>query len=138
MLKKLKSVFVLDLLGALVSGSIMFFVIARFPEYFGLQPKIAVYLALIPCVFFVYSLTSYIVANSKKQIAMFLKGIIWGNSLYCFLTFGILLFFFPNSSKEGTLTIFGAGYLSAEIVVIIGVIVYECRILSKIKQSRDE
>ena len=138
MIRKLKSVFVVDFLGAVVSGSIMFFVIARLPEYFGLQPKIAVYLALLPCVFFVYSLASYLLVKSTKQMGIFLKGIIWGNSLYCLLTFGILLFFFPSSTNDGTLTILGAGYLSAEIVVIIGVVLYECRILRKIKQSHDE
>jgi len=133
-MKLRKSVFLLDGIGAIVSFCLMFFMIAGFPEYFGLDPKIAYGLAIFPVFFGLYSFTCHFLKKGERQFPKLLKGIIIANICYCILTGLILILYFPKEGDVNRITLLGACYLIVEILVIVGVVYFEFLALRSLKK----
>jgi hypothetical protein len=110
-------IFILDGCGAIVSGTCLGIIIPMFQDSFGMPLQILHILALIALVFAIYSFTCYFL--SGKNWKLFLRIIMTANALYCLLTAGLVIYYFP------VLTLLGLTYFVLEIIVICLVIWFE-------------
>jgi len=118
-----RTMFLVDGIGALISASIMGFIIAGYEPYFGM-PKVAAYfLATIPVFFIVYSLYNYFRFPSNWK--PYLRLIAIANLCYCFLSIAVVFYHFQ------TLTNYGLAYFVVEIVVVLIVVVVELEVLKR-------
>ncbi len=115
------TIFLLDGLGAFVTSSILFLVEWRFPEYFGMPPKILSLLSIIAFTFAAYSISCFLFLNKNWQL--FLKTISIANLLYCCLTMGLVIYY------HSILTTLGLTYFIAEIVFISALVFLEVQTL---------
>lgn len=116
-----KNIFLLDSLGALLTTFLLYFVLRNFNAFFGLSKDVFELLSILALIFFVYSISCYFFV--KRNWKSYLKIICTANILYCILTFGIILYYYQNIS------IFGIAYFLAEILVIIGLVFLEIKII---------
>jgi hypothetical protein len=119
MIKKLianpKQLFLIDTLGALLTGSTLAVVALQFPLFFGLPSHLLLILAGIAFIFSIYSFCCY--HFFPRNWKPFLKAIIIANSFYIVLP-TVFIFIFLNS-----VTSFGLFYFTAEMMVI-GCLIY--------------
>jgi len=115
------SLFLVDGLGALLTAFLLFVIMSAFNEYFGMPQRILLYLATTAAVFCLYSTTCFFLLKDHWQ--PFLKVIIGANLLYCCLTMGLVIYYYPG------LTALGVSYFVAEIFVIIGLVFVELKTL---------
>jgi len=122
MLNKLKprQFFLVDSLGALITTMMLGLVLARFESIFGMPQKVLYVLASIALVFCIYSFLSYLLL--KENWRPFLKIISIANLLYCFLSLGLVIYFF------GKLTILGVTYFVLELIVILILVRIELKV----------
>lgn len=75
--------------------------------------KTMVVLAIIPVLYFLYSIINYFLANKNEKLSRQLKVIAFANFGYCLLTLTIILIYWSK------LTALELTYFSLEIIVII-------------------
>jgi len=109
--------FLIDSLGAVVSAFFLGVILVRFESVFGMPKKTLYVLALIPCVFAIYSFICY--QLNIKNWRPYLKVIAMANLLYCFLSMGLLYHHLES------LTLWGIGYFINEFVIIITLVFIE-------------
>lgn len=126
-----KKIFLIDGMGAFVTGSILFLARWKFYEYFGMPLEILSILSITAYVFAVYSLSCFLFLTKNWQ--PFLKSISIANLLYCCITMGLV--FYCHSK----LTTLGLTYFIAEIVVIVALVFIEVQtlMLSNLKEGVD-
>ena len=112
-----KKLFLIDSIGAVVTAFMLFAVLSRYEEYFGMPRKVLYVLSLMACMFAIYSFCCYYFIEQYGR--PFLKIIGIANGLYCMLTFGLLIVYHQS------LTILGFIYFLLEIGVIIGLVIIE-------------
>lgn len=117
-LKKLtnhpKKVFFLDAIGALLTASLLFGILAQVPQYFGMPITILYFLSGIALFFFVYSISChFFISNNWSP---FLILIICFNLIYSITSFTLVLYY------SESLTPLGWTYFIVEII-IIGIVV---------------
>lgn len=122
-LTKPKNVFLLDSFGALLTTILLYFILRNFNDFFGLPKEVFEYLSIIAFLFFIHSTIYYFLV--KQNWKPFLKIICTANILYCILTFGILIYNYKSVS------IFGILYFSGEIILILGLVFEEVKIVRK-------
>lgn len=134
---KLKqNIFLLDGIGAVVSASLLYFVVVNNADFFGLEPKIGTYLAIVPVFFCIYSLSCHFILRPKKLFSKLLFIIAIGNAMYCLYT--LYLIFLKNPSKEELfLTVYGKIYFIGELLIIIPLVILEIRIANNAQKSYD-
>jgi hypothetical protein len=110
-----KQLFLIDALGALLTGSTLAVVALQFPLFLGLPAHILFILAGIAFSYSIYSFCCYHFFPRNWQ--PFLKAIMIANTFYIVVT-TVLLFIFLSS-----VTIWGLLYFPAEMIVI-GLLVY--------------
>lgn len=120
---KPKYIFLIDGLGAIITVVILFSVLRPFNEYVGIPQTTLTYLSLIGVFYFLYSITCFLLLKNNWQ--PFLRAISFANLLYCCLTIGVLICYYPS------LTILGVAYFLAEIVVVCGLVFIELKTLNK-------
>ena len=120
-----KIMFLVDGIGALISASIMGFIIAGYEPFFGMPKDAAYFLAAIPVLFMVYSLYNY--CRFPSNWKPYLRLIAIANLCYCFLSIAVVFYHFQE------LTNYGLAYFLAEIVVVLSVVVVELQVLKKDK-----
>ena len=121
-----KRFFLIDGFGAFITAFILFSILRPFNEYFGMPKSILTILSIIALAFCVYSISCFFVV--KKIWKPFLKAISIGNLVYCCLTLGLIVYYYPQ------LTILGLTYFLLEIAVICGLVYFEMNALTIIKR----
>jgi hypothetical protein len=120
-------IFLFDAIGAFVSG-ISMFVLSFFSEWIGLPKGVLMLFMGIAFLFGVYSACIYVL--KPKRWSFFLKIIASLNVGYCLITVYQLF------QHQYTLSFLGSLYFGAEILIIVGLALYET-VLAK-KQARLE
>lgn len=108
---KPKSLFLIDFIGALVSAIFLGLVLPRFQSYLGIPLSTLYILAVIPIFFFIYSLFGYFKISDKWK--PYLKGIAIANTLYCCLTFCLLIY------HKNEVTWLAIIYFITEIIIVL-------------------
>lgn len=117
-----RNIFLLDGIGACVSAIFTGITLPFISDWIGLSPSVLFALAAFPTIYAIYSLNCYKIAKTVKP--WMLKTIIFGNTLYCFVSTAVMLSF-PSLTNWGRLLLIG------EIIVLILVIGFEIKIYKK-------
>jgi len=120
--RKPKTIFLIDGIGALVTTILLFGVLRPFNQYFGMPRETLFILAIIAGLMAIYSFSCFVLLENNWR--KWLRPIIVANSLYCILTIGFIIYFYPQ------LTILGLIYFGGEILVIFGIVGIELQTLS--------
>jgi hypothetical protein len=120
-----KQLFLLDGFGAILTSVIHGVVLTAFSESFGIPKSVFLALALLVSLYAVYSFTCH---SRFEKLAhrwkFWLRGIAIANLFFCVITLGLIIYFYE------TLTTVGLLYFIGEIVVIIGIAVFELKTAS--------
>lgn len=125
---KPKILFLIDGFGALLTASLLFFVLRNFNEYFGMPKKILTYLSAIAACFFIYSICFYLFIKGFRTISIRAIGI--ANLMYCLLTLGLVISYYSR------LTVPGITYFILEIMLVFGLVYIEFKVAAGIEQTR--
>ncbi len=124
-----KSWFLLDGLGALLSVFLLGVVLVKLESIVGMPKHTLYFLAGIPCVFALYDLVCYKLAD--KNWRTLLRIIAIGNLVYCFISIGLLIRHFH------LLTNLGLIYFILEILVLIILVYLELKYASSHNKEND-
>jgi len=117
------NIFLIDSIGAILTASLLFFVLADNYDFFGVSRKNLLILAGIAVFFAVYSMACHLLLRENWR--PFLKVIAALNTSYCILTCILLIWFLPY------ITPWGLAYFSGEILMILGLVLIELRIVKQ-------
>jgi hypothetical protein len=109
-----KRLFLLDSMGALLTACMLVVILASFEETFGMPPKTLYALAIVACVFAIYSISCYFFV--KKNWRPFLKGIALANLAYCCISLFAVYYYFERLTNLGLI------YFLIEVMVVLGLI----------------
>lgn len=123
-----KKLFLVDLIGAMLSAFLLVGVLARHENIFGIPPTSLYLLALFPVLFAIYDL--FCLKIRTKKFSQYLKGIAIMNILYCFLSIGFALY----HSKE--ITTLGWLYFVIEILLVTIIALTECNTAKTIERTK--
>jgi O-antigen/teichoic acid export membrane protein len=112
-----RRLFLIDAIGALISGSLLAFVLTSYEHLFGVSTDTLNVLAMIAFSFSVYSFSCFLI-NPKKW-RLFMRLIASANLLYCCLTAIWVLGFHPE------ITLLGIAYFVGEIILVTGLALFE-------------
>jgi hypothetical protein len=118
-----KNIFLLDGIGALITGLLLSQVLARFESLFGMPKEILWVLSGVAFLFALYSITCHVII--KKNFGKYLKVIMVANLLYCLVTSVLMILLFNS------LTWLGIAYFIGEIIIIVILVMIESRVLSR-------
>lgn len=118
--EKPKTLFLIDSLGAIFTALFMIVALSSFSEYMGMSITTLTYLSLIATCFSIYSTTCFFFLKENWGVALRTIGIF--NLLYCILTMGLILIYYPS------LTIIGITYFLVEITIISGLSYIELQV----------
>jgi hypothetical protein len=124
--EKPKTLFLIDSLGAVLTIFFLFVILRNFNEFFGVPKTTLTYLSVIAACLCIYSTTCFF--TLKDNWIPFIRGISIANLLYCIFSVGLIAFNF------NLLTIIGAVYFVAEIVVILVLVYVELSVATAIKR----
>lgn len=119
-----QKLFLVDSLGALLSAILLGLVLALFEKTFGMPQNVLYALAVIPCVFAVYSFLCFL--SKTAHWRPFMKIIAIANLLYCCLTAGLMIYFYQQ------LTILGLIYFVLEIMIVMSLAFIEWKTASNL------
>jgi len=124
--EKPKRLFFIDGIGALLTTFLLFAVLRNFNEYFGMPTTVLTCLSALAACLCLYSTICFFLL--KENWTPFIRAISVANLLYCCLTLGLLLFYFP------LLTLVGVVYFFVEIAVICGLVYIELKVAKATKK----
>jgi hypothetical protein len=116
-----KIIFLVDGFGALLTAFLLIGILRPYQEFFGMPANILIILSLIALAFAVYSFSCYLFLKDIWKPYLF--GISVANFLYCCLTLSLVYFLFAE------LTGLGVAYFLAEVVVVMGLVMKEWRLI---------
>lgn len=119
---KLKTIFLIDAIGAITTAFLLMVVLRTFNQYIGLSKAVLSLLSIIAVLFAVYSSCCFMFSN--KDSRKLLKPIIVANLAYCLLTIGCI-FFYKNTIKP-----LGVIYFTGEVLIIIAIVCLELKALN--------
>ena len=128
LIRKPKTLFLIDSIGALLTTFSLFVILRNFNEYFGIPKTTLTYLSTIAACLCIYSTTCFFFL--KDNWTPFIIGISIANLLYCILTIGLITFNYP------LLTFIGTTYFLAEIIIVCGLVYIELNVATAIKKKR--
>jgi hypothetical protein len=105
-----KNLFLIDSIGALLSALMLIVLFVGFETTFGVLSKVVYFLAIIPCVFSLYSFIGFL--GKVQNWRHYMKIIAIANLLYCCLTLGLVFYFHQD------LSIWGITYFILEIITV--------------------
>jgi hypothetical protein len=117
-----KKLFLVDSLGALLSAILLGLVLAQFEKTFGMPQNVLYILAVLPCIFAVFSFVCFFSKTTNWRPLM--KIIATANLLYCCLTAGLMVYFYQN------LTVLGMTYFILEIIIVMSLAYLEWKTAS--------
>jgi hypothetical protein len=109
---KQKTLFLIDSTGAFITAFSLFVIVRQFDDYFGMPKKELTYLSVTAVCFCIYSAACFLFL--KRGLTPFMRFIAGANLIYCAVTTGLLIKYYP------LLTIAGTAYFLIEIVIICG------------------
>ena len=115
-----KNIFLLDGLGAILSIFLLAVALPAVQPWIGMPLRVLYLLAIFPTGFAIYSLGCFRWANHQNR--RWLLAIIVGNSLYCVLTFTLVILHFAQMTR------WGITYFALETVVLVALIMIEWKI----------
>ena len=118
-----KRLFLIDGFGAFVTAFFMFAILRTFNEYFGMPKLTLDFLSIIALAFSVYSFCCFFLVSNNWH--PFLRTISIANILYCCLTLGLVIYYYP------LLTILGVTYFLIEIIIVVVLVFLEISALKK-------
>ena len=121
-----KRLFLIDSFGAFVTAFFMFAILRTFNEYFGMPKLTLDFLSIIALAFSVYSFCCFFLVSNNWH--PFLRTISIANILYCCLTLGLVIYYYP------LLTILGVTYFLIEIIIVVVLVFFEINVLKKTEQ----
>ena len=116
---KLKSLFLLDGLGAFISAIALGIIMPNLVDLFGMPPSVLYWLALIAIIFSTYSLSCYL--TKVRNLKLCLQVIAIANLIYCLITAALVVHYYPK------VTVLGLAYFIFEMAVIITLSIVELR-----------
>jgi hypothetical protein len=125
--EKQKTLFLVDSIGAFITAFILFVIVRPLNEYFGIPIKELTYLSVIAFVFCIYSATCFLFL--KDSFTTFIKFIGIANLMYCTLTIGLMIKYYP------LLTIIGTSYFLIEIAIICGLSYLELTVSTRNREK---
>lgn len=120
----LKRLFLIDGLGAFLTAFFLAVILLRFEDSFGMPRRVLYFLSLMAGIYTIYSFSCYFFIQGRWR--RYLKAVTIANMIYCCLTIGLVVYFYPS------LTILGLIYFFLEIIVMSGLILIELMVFSKI------
>jgi hypothetical protein len=114
-----KKIFLLDGTGALLSACFLLLLLAPFRQFFGMPLQTLYLLSAMPVVYALYSFCCFGFLSGNWR--PFLAGIIFGNLLYFFVSFALVIECFDK------LTVAGVVYFVLEMIVLAGLIKLEIK-----------
>ena len=117
-----KKLFLIDGLGAFLTAFFLFAILRTFNEYIGMPQAILTKLSIVAVLFCVYSIGCFFLVN--KNWKPFLLAISIANLLYCCVTIGFIMYYYPQ------LTSLGLTYFLLELVVVCGLVFVELSALT--------
>lgn len=115
--------FLIDGFGAVVTVLFLGGILPTYEQRFGMPRNVLYPLALVVCVYAIYSLCCYFFVT--RHWRPYLSVIMIANLLYCFVSIGLVVYFYQR------LTILGLLYFILEIIVLTVLILIELTALSK-------
>lgn len=119
-----KKLFLVDGAGALLSVVLLGGVIPYYESLFGMPRTTLYFLAIWPCFFVLYDAWNY--KKNASQSGRFLRGIAIANFSYVMLSFGLLIYHYPQ------LTVLGLVYFILEIIIVGILAIIEWREAAKL------
>lgn len=119
-----RNIFLLDGIGAILSACFTGLILIRYSLFLGINVSLLQSLALLPAAYTIYSLSCYFFVTKTKP--WMLLTIMGANLFYCLISLGIILL-------RDRITWRGKLLLTAEIFVIILVVLIEFNVYRKIK-----
>ena len=119
----LRTLFLIDGIGALVSALALGVILPTFESAFGMPKRFLYLLSATAACFALYSLCCHRYAKGER--APLLRGIAIANTAYCLFTLGLLVIF------REPLTGLGKLYFGGEIAVILCLVFVEARALRR-------
>ena len=121
-----KRLFLIDSFGAFLTAFFLFAILRTFDEYFGMPKLTLDFISIIALAFSVYSFCCFFLVGNNWH--PFLKAISIANILYCCLTLGLVIYYYP------LLTILGVTYFLIEIIIVVVLVFFEINVLKKTEQ----
>lgn len=115
--KRIRGVFLVDAIGAVISAIFLGIVLPIFPEYFAMPLKTLYYLAGLAILFSIYS--SICALFPPNNYKLFIYCIAMVNSSYCLLTFSLFVYFFKELKSLDLI------YFMGEIAILLILIRWE-------------
>ena len=116
-----KRLFLIDSFGAFLTAFFLFAILRTFNEYFGMPKLTLDFLSIIALAFSVYSFCCFFLVSNNWH--PFLRTISIANILYCCLTLGLVIYYYP------LLTILGVTYFLIEIIIVVVLVFFEINVL---------
>lgn len=120
-----KKLILIDFVGALFSAFLLGVVLVKFESTFGIPKNTLYLLAFFPCLFAFYDF--YMLIRNQRNFRFYLKVIAYANIVYCFLSAGLAIYHYQS------ITFFGLGYISIEILIILVIVSLEIKASQKFK-----
>lgn len=117
-------VLLIDGAGALLSAILLGVILPAFQNLFGMPRQALYFLAIFPCLFVVYDLSSYF--RIRKNWEQFIRTIALANLVYCGISIGLIVHHYAK------LTSLGLIYFLLEIVTIFVLVWIEFRVLHQL------
>ena len=114
-----KKLFLIDSIGAFLTAFILFAILSRYEERFGMPRKVLYVLSVMACIYAIYSIYCYYFIEHPWR--PFLKIIGIANLLYCMLTIRLVI------AYHHSITILGFIYFLLEISVIGCLVIIELK-----------
>ena len=118
-MKKIRTLFLIDGIGAVVSAILLGIVLPTFEDLIGMPISILQGLAIAATIFAIYSLTCFVIAPKRWHI--YLRTIAIVNLLYCIASIGLVMYYYPQ------LTILGVTYFLIEKIIVISLATVELK-----------
>ncbi|WP_269235518.1 hypothetical protein [Flavobacterium flavigenum] len=127
LVKKPKTLFLIDSIGAFLTALLLFAVLQNLTKYFGMPKTTLTILWSIAAFFCLYSALCFLLLKEKWRI--YIRIISFANLLYCVL---ILIFLFIHYEQ---ITALGLIYFSTETAIICILVYVELNVAAKILKN---
>lgn len=121
---KPRTLFLLDSAGACATAVLLFAVLRKNEEQFGMPAPQLEMLSLVALLFSIYSLLCF--AMLKARFGKFLRFIALANLAYCGCTIGLM------AKHRDTLTALGFAYFFGEVIIIFGLSYLELAVSKRV------
>jgi hypothetical protein len=106
-----KTIFLIDSMGALLSATMLGLVLPMFEDEFGMPSNVLYVLSGLASLLFAYSFTCFVIKPSSPTAA--LKIIAVANMCYCVLSIALIIYYYRQ------LTVLGLTYFILEKMIVL-------------------